>query len=91
MKRFIAFFSSPTEFSIESCRLLNTYDDIASAMSEMEITHSINHTNDIKWEKESGFIFDLKENKYHKKEGSIWRDFLEISDSFHEIINKTHN
>ena len=91
MKRFIAFFSSPFVFNIESCRLLNSYDDIKSAMSEMEIKHRINHTNDFKWEEESGFIFDLEENKYCKKEGAIWRDFLEIPDSFHEIINKTYN
>jgi len=89
MKRYIAFFSSLTEFSMESCRLLNSYDDIESAMSDMEKTHSLNYTRDFKWEKESGFIFDLKENKYCKREDFSWRDFPEIPLEYHKIIEIT--
>ena len=89
MKRFVAFFSSLTEFNMQSCNLLNSYDDIVSAMSEMENTHSIKYPNDLKWKEEAGFIFDLKENKYNKKDGSIWKELGEIPDAYLQIINRT--
>ena len=89
MKRFVAFFSSPTAFNMQSCNLLNSYDDMSTAMSEMLDVHSNKYPNDFKWQKESGFIFDLKENKYSKKEDSIWQDYGEIPDAYHEIIKIT--
>ena len=89
MKRYIAFFSSSTAFNLQSCNLLNSYDDIDSAMSEMENIHRNKYPNDLKWKEEYGFIFDLKENEYFKKEDSIWREYGKIPDAYHEIIKLT--
>ena len=89
MKRFVAFFSSPTAFNMQSCNLLNSYDDMETAMAEMENIHKCKYTNDFKWQKETGFIFDLKENKYSKKDGSNWKDLGEIPDAYRQIINRT--
>jgi len=86
MKRFVAFFSSPTAFNMQSCNLLNSYDDIETAMYEMLDIHSNKYPNDFDWIEELGFIFDLRENKYYTKKGSILKEHGEIPDAYHEII-----
>jgi hypothetical protein len=86
MKIFSAFYSSTAGFISDSTELLNSFNNLGEAIAEMEIGHRYRFPNDTKWEKESGFIFDLEDNKYYKFDETVWQENLEIPDSYQKLI-----
>lgn len=78
--RYLAFYSF--DFKLESANYLGSYNDFTEAIAAMQNGHAEKFVNDFRWERESGLIFDLEEDRYYKIEEFVWKEKLEIPDTY---------
>lgn len=75
--RYLGIYSIDSNIKTES-----SYLDITDAIASMQIEHFQKFPDDPKWEKVSGLIFDLEENKCYKMENHVWKEKYEIPETY---------